>query len=67
MAKIKIEGILKQLDYEFKSAFIKTIKVNFPGMEFDEKAVYKKFTENLTNECKKWEVVPDDTIEKGDY
>jgi hypothetical protein len=67
MAKIKVEGVVKQLDYEFKKAFTKTIKTQFPESEFDERELYKTFFENLVNECKRWETMPDDVIEKGDY
>jgi len=67
MAKIKIEGVFKQLEYEIKRAFIKTIKKEFPDKEFDERRLYKEFADAVTGECKKWETVPDDVIEDARY
>jgi hypothetical protein len=67
MAKIKIEGVLKQLDYEIKRAFIKTVKKEFPDKEFDERKIYKEFVEAVLGECKRWESMPDDVIERELY
>ena len=67
MAKIKVEGVFKQLDYEIKRAFLKTIKAELPDAKFDDRELYKKFFDNVVNECKKWETMPDDIIETGDY
>jgi len=67
MAKIKVEGFFKQLDYEIKKAFLKTVKSEFPESKFDDRELYKKFFDNVVNECKKWETMPDDVVEKGDY
>ncbi len=67
MAKIKIEGVFKELEYEIKKAFIKTIKKEFPEREFDERKLYKDFADAVTGECKRWESVPDDVIEREPY
>ncbi|MBN1633873.1 MAG: hypothetical protein JW917_06895 [Ignavibacteria bacterium] len=67
MAKIKIEGVFKQLEYEIKKAFIKTIKKEFPDKEFDERKLYKDFAEAVTGECKRWESIPEDLIEREPY
>ncbi len=67
MAKIKIEGVFKQLEYEIKKAFIKTIKKHFPDAEFDERAIYKDFAEAVASECKRWESIPDDLVEREPY
>lgn len=67
MAKIKIEGVFKELEYEIKKAFIKTIKKEFPDREFDERKLYKDFADAVTGECKRWESVPDDVIEREPY
>ena len=48
-------------------AFLKTVKTEFPESKFDDRELYKKFFDNVVNECKKWETVPDDIVEKGDY
>lgn len=67
MAKIKIEGVFKQLEYEIKKAFIKTIRKEFPDKEFDERKLYKEFADAVTGECKRWESIPDDLIEREPY
>lgn len=67
MAKIKIEGVFKHLDYEIKKAFIKTVKKYFPDKELDEKAIYKDFVDAVTAECKRWETIPDDLVEREPY
>jgi len=67
MAKIKIEGVFKQLEYEIKKAFVKTIKKEFPDREFDERALYKSFADAVVGECKRWESMPDDLIEREPY
>ncbi len=67
MAKVKVEGFFKQLDYEIKRAFLKTVKAEFPDAKFEDRELYKKFLDNITGECKRWETMPDDVIEKGDY
>lgn len=67
MAKIKIEGVFKQLEYEIKKAFVKTIKKEFPDREFDERKLYKDFSDAVTGECKRWESIPDDLIEREPY
>ena len=67
MARVKIEFIFSHLSYEIKRAFIGTIKKNFPELQFDEQKIYKEFADTVSKECKKWENVPDDAVEKGDY
>lgn len=67
MTKIKIEGVFKQLEYEIKKAFIKTIKSEFPDKEFDERTLYKNFAEAVAGECKRWESIPDDLVEREPY
>ncbi len=67
MAKIKIEGIFKHLEYEIKRALIKTVKKHFPEKEFDERVFYKDFAEAVTSECKRWESIPDDLVEREPY
>lgn len=67
MAKIKIEGIFKQLEYEIKKAFIRTVKKEFPDKEFDERKLYKEFADAVVSECKRWESMPDDVIERELY
>ena len=67
MARVKIDEIVNHLGYEFKNALRKTVKIKFPDKEFDDRELFKKFVDTLSGECKKWEVVPDNFVEKGDY
>jgi hypothetical protein len=67
MARIKIDEIVKHLGFEFKSTLKKTVKAQFPEKEFDDRELFIKFVDTLSGECKKWEVVPDNFVEKGDY
>jgi hypothetical protein len=67
MARVKIDEITKHLSYEIKKAFVRTVKQQFPDSEFDERELFNKFLDNVAGECKKWEVVPDNFVEKGDY
>jgi hypothetical protein len=67
MARIKLEDIFKQLGYEIKRSLSNTIKKEFPTLEFDQHKLYKEFVDNIGKETKKWEQVPDDAVEKGDY
>ncbi len=67
MARIKIDEIVKHLNYEIKRAFVKTIKQQFPDKQFDERELFNKFADYVAGECKKWEEVPDNFVEKGDF
>ena len=67
MARIKLEDILAHLGYEIKRSLTNTIKKEFPELEFDQNKLYKEFISNIGKEAKKWEQVPDDAVEKGDY
>lgn len=67
MARIKLEDILAHLGYEIKRSLTITIKKEFPELEFDQNKLYKEFISNIGKEAKKWEQVPDDAVEKGDY
>jgi hypothetical protein len=67
MARIKLEDIFVQLGYEIKRSLANTIKKEFPDLEFDQHKLYKVFVDYIGKETKKWEQVPDDAVEKGDY
>jgi hypothetical protein len=67
MARINLESIISHLGYEIKTAFANTIKKEFPDLKFDNNKLYKEFLSNISKESKKWEQVPDDAVEKGDY
>jgi hypothetical protein len=67
MARIKLEDIFSHLGYEIKRSLTNTIKKEFPELEFDANKLYKEFLNNVGKESKKWEQVPDDAVEKGDY
>jgi hypothetical protein len=67
MARIKLEDIFSHLGYEIKRSLSNTIKKEFPELEFDQNKLYKEFLNNIGKESKKWEQVPDDAVEKGDY
>ena len=67
MARIKIDEIVNHLCYVFKSTLKKVVKQQFPDKEFDDRELFKKFVDTLSGECKKWEVVPDNFVEKGDF
>jgi len=67
MARIRLEDIFKHLGYEIKRSLTSTLKKEFPTLEFDQNKLYKEFVETVGKETKKWEQVPDDAVEKGDY
>jgi hypothetical protein len=67
MARIRLEDIFKHLGYEIKRSLTGTLKKEFPTLEFDQNKLYKEFVETVGKETKKWEQVPDDAVEKGDY
>jgi hypothetical protein len=67
MARIKIEEILNHLGYEIKRSLTSTLKKEFPDLEFDQNKIFKEFVSTVGKEAKKWEQVPDDAVEKGDY
>ena len=67
MARIKLEDIISHLGVEIKAAFTNTIRKEFPDLEFDKNKLFKDFVNNIGKEAKKWEFVPDDAVEKGDY
>jgi hypothetical protein len=67
MARIKLDEIISHLGYEIKKSLTNTIKKEFPELEFDQNKLYKEFLNNISKESKKWEQVPDDAVEKGDY
>lgn len=64
MAKVKIEEIIDHLDYEIRKALEETLKEHFPNQNFDTKAVFKTFKNQVYIKCNTWENVPDRYVEK---
>jgi len=67
MAKIKIEDLVKHLGFEFKKALAKTVRKQIPEANFDERELFTSFLNSVSGEFKKWENIPDEIVEKGDY
>lgn len=63
MARVKVDGIISDLDRSFKSALDKTVKKTFPDQAFDRDALFRDFVRAIGNECKDWEQVLDRHVE----
>lgn len=62
MAKLKIEGLLEELEAEFKKAISSTLRVHFDPEQYTDKEVYKTFQTQLKNKCDSWETIPNKYI-----
>lgn len=59
MAKIQIENIVDHLDSEFRKALEATLKEHFPNENFDTRAIFRTFKQQVYRKCSVWEDVPD--------
>ncbi len=62
MAKVNIEEFIEHLDREIKKALESTIREHFPNQEYNTRAVFKTFKEEVTKKCNSWENVPNKYI-----
>jgi len=67
MARINLEKIFTQLSYEIKRALINSVRKQIPETELDSQKLYKDFVDAVGKECKKWEEIPNEAVEKGDF
>lgn len=63
MARIKMEGIINDLDRSMKSALDKAVKKTLPDVSFDRDVLFREFVKAVANECKDWEQVLDRNVE----
>jgi hypothetical protein len=64
MAKIKIEEIVGDLNFQFRKALSQTVQEIVPGAQFDELDLYRAFKKALRHKCEVWAKVNDAYIEQ---
>jgi len=64
MAKLNIDKVVDHLEDEFRRALQLTIKEHFPDQDFNARAVYKTFKEELYKKCNDWEDIPNKYLKK---
>ena len=62
MAKIKVDGLVEEMETEFKQALLSTLRRHFDKDIYSEKAVTKTFLAQLKEKCNSWEEVPNKYI-----
>lgn len=63
MARVKMEEIVDHLSSEMRRALAQTIRQEFPEVDFDERALFRKFRRNVGRRCSTWENVPDHYVD----
>lgn len=63
MARVKVDGIIGDLDRSIKSALEKAVKKAIPDAPFDRDVLFREFVRAVGNECKDWEHVLDRNVE----
>jgi len=62
MAKLHIKEIIGHLEREMRKALEATMREHFPDQEFNGKAVYKTFNQQVEKKCNTWEIIPNKYI-----
>lgn len=65
MAKVKIEGLITQLDEELSKALNSTLRKHFENDQYSAKEVFKTFKKELVEKCNSWEAIPNKYIKNG--
>ncbi len=65
MAKVKIEGLLDQLEVEMKKTLSSTLRKHFDEGSYSEKEVYKTFCKEFIDKCNSWESIPNKYIKNN--
>jgi len=63
MARVKVDGIINDLDRSIKSALDKAVKKIIPDVAFDRDVLFREFVKAVGNECKDWEQVLDRNVQ----
>lgn len=64
MAKVKIEEIVDHLSSEMRRALAETFATVAPGVQVDDRELFREFKRNVYRKCNIWENVPDRYVEK---
>jgi len=62
MAKLNMEEVIDHLEDKMRKALQATIREHFPDQEFNSRAVYKTFKNEVYKKCNAWESVPNKYI-----
>jgi hypothetical protein len=62
MAQIDVEGIINDLDREFKKALSKSVSEVIPDAEFNESELFRRFKREINRKCHSWETVSDQYV-----
>ncbi len=62
MAKIKVDGLVEEMETEFKQALLSTLRRHFDKDTYSENEVVKTFMAQLKEKCNSWEEVPNKFI-----
>lgn len=58
MAKVKIDGLINELEDELRKALTSTLRKHFENDQYSAKEVYKTFQKELVEKCNSWEEIP---------
>lgn len=62
MAKVNIEGVMDHLEDEFRKALRATLREHFSEKDFNSRAVFKTFKQEVYKKCNVWESIPNKNI-----
>lgn len=64
MAKVNIEGIIRELGSEMRRALRDTVEEVIPEAEFSDYRLFQEFREEVDVQCRSWERVSDHLVKK---
>lgn len=64
MARIKIQSIIENLDYDMKRSLEAAVNEVMPNANVDRNELYRAFKRAIGRKCSIWVNVPDQHVEK---
>lgn len=62
MARVRIEEAVDHLEDKIRKALQATMREHFPDQDFNARAVFKTFKNQVSKKCDEWERVPNKFI-----
>lgn len=62
MARVKPEELVDELSFQFRKALALTVSEMFPGIQFDERELFRAFRKAIHRKCNSWENVNDSIV-----
>lgn len=58
MAKVNVVEVVDLLEEEFRRALDATVREHFDHQDFNSRALFKTFKNQVSKKCKAWERIP---------